>query len=228
MTGSVGGAGDGPPESAVVLGLSRELDALRRKVNELAALPAQLTDLAQTVTELTERVAKLTATRDDAGKRTDAVQPSSVPGWLTLPEDAPAAAAAAILTDLAGWLRAVYLRFRDAASVFPECWAWHPEVVEELLWLRTAHAAAYTGSRASVAAVADWHDRARPGVVQRIRATAGMCSVELHEPDRPQNQPAPDVPFTAAIDAIAAWWTSNRTAIGPEPVLPPGRRRKWS
>ena len=40
----------------------------------------------------------------------------------------------ATLAELGEWLRVVYLRYPDAASGLPECWLWHPDVVEELLW----------------------------------------------------------------------------------------------
>ena len=44
---------------------------------------------------------------------------------------------------LAGWVAGIYLRYLDAAQSLPECWLWHPEVVEELLWLHTAWLHAY-------------------------------------------------------------------------------------
>ena len=85
----------------------------------------------------------------------------------------------------------VYLRYPDGADHLPECWAWHPDVVEELLWLMHAWAAAYQGPQAWVALVGDWHDRQRPGVVRRIKTTAGI--VLDREPPDPHRLDPPSV-----------------------------------
>jgi hypothetical protein len=112
---------------------------------------------------------------------------------------------------------AVYLRFADAARTLPACWLWHPEIIEELLWLRAAWIAAHDPS-ASIAQVADWHDRYRPGVVRRIRDYAGVCSLENHQPGRPRHIPALRVPVASAASAIAAWWTTDRDDTPPAPT----------
>jgi len=51
---------------------------------------------------------------------------------------------------------AMYLRYPDAAATLPDCWLWHPDLVEELLWLSHAWTAAYQGPDASVALAGDW------------------------------------------------------------------------
>ena len=56
-----------------------------------------------------------------------------------------------MLTDLTRWLDDIYLRYADAARTLPECWLWHPEVVEELIWLMHAWLAAYQGDDAVAA-----------------------------------------------------------------------------
>ena len=70
----------------------------------------------------------------------------------------------------------MFLRYPDGVAVLPECWLWHPDVVEELLWLMHAWRAAYEGRGASVQLAGDWHDRQRPGVVRRVRTAVGSCS----------------------------------------------------
>jgi hypothetical protein len=125
-----------------------------------------------------------------------------------------------ILDELIGWLAAVYLRYADAATGLPECWLWHPDVVEELLWLMHAWLAAYQGPTASVTLVGDWHDRYRPGVVRRIRTSAGTCSLENHttRDDRPRHLGGTAVPLDDAVERIAAWWGAHRDAAAPEPT----------
>ena len=146
--------------------------------------------------------------------------------WLDLPAGTghPAdlaggvAEAEAVLARLTGWLAGVYLRYCDAARTLPACWLWHPEVVEELLWLHQAWLAAYADPDAPVSAAADWHDRLRPGVVRRIRDYAGMCSIEAHQPDGDRRAGAPTVPLAGAAATIAAWWTRERRNPPPLPT----------
>ena len=191
-------------------GLAREVDALRRTVDPLLGLPGRVDDLTRLATDLANAVAALTARRQAAG----------CPSWLLAPADPDLAAR--MLDELTGWLAAVYLRYPDGADHLPECWAWHPDVVEELLWLMHAWAAAYQGPSAGVAAVGDWHDRQRPGVVRRIRQSAGSCSVENHTRRTGGwthlSGAAPAVPGLDAIPAIAAWWGTHRDDPAPEPT----------
>lgn len=197
-------------DAAAVAGLAHEVEQLRRTVDELARLPGELAQLAATVASLSDAVG--------GGARRES--PAGAPSWLAYPSDAddPAATTAArtLLTALAEWVRAVYLRYQDAVSRFPECWLWHPDVVEELLWLRAAWQAAYALG-ASINAAGDWHDRQRPMVVHRIRDYAGVCSLEAHQAGRSEHRPSPTVPHPEAIDAIAQWWTTRRTEPAPPP-----------
>jgi hypothetical protein len=128
--------------------------------------------------------------------------------WLALPADP--GLARSVLVDLTRWLDAVWLRFADAAAVLPECWVWHPDVVEELLWLRQMWQAA----QCDLPLIAEWHERYRPGVVRRIKAAAGTCSLESHA--RPPRAPRADV--VAAVDVIAQWWGTDRTSPAPPPT----------
>ena len=206
-----------PPEqaNAAVAGLVREVDALRQAVEPLRALPERVDDLTRLTADLTNAVAALTARR--------AAQPC--PSWLLLPADP--ALAGRVLDELSGWLTTIYLRYPDGADGLPECWVWHPDVVEELLWLMHAWAAVYQGPQASVALVGDWHDRQRPGVVRRIRLTAGSCSFENHQSRAGWNRRpsgAPEVPGLGHLPSIAAWWGARRDETAPEPTARSGAR----
>ena len=189
-------------------GLVAEVDALRRAVDALAGLPAQVRDLAGVITALTDHPDGTSGPGARAGV-------DGLPSWLDLSADF--ADAVTVLGELVAWLHTVYLRYPDAASGLPECWLWHPDVVEELLWLRGAWLEAYHAERAAVAAAGDWHDRQRPGVARRIRATAGTCSLEAHQPGGERHRGAEPVPLAEAIHTIGDWWTTNRQAIAPAP-----------
>lgn len=191
---------------AAVAGLAREVEAMRQQVDALEELPGRVDQLADTVVRLAETIRP--ATDDDSG----------VTSWLDLPrrhDDAHR-----VLEELVDWLGRVYLRYADAAGL-PECWMWHPDVVEELIWLmQTWQAAYHTGRGASVTLAADWHDRYRPGVVRRITQTAGNCSIQRHRSRDGRARPgtAPTVPLTAAATDIAKWWGRARAEPAPEPT----------
>jgi len=185
---------------AAVAGLARELEGLRRTVDTTAGVSRRVEDLAAVVADLAVAVEQLSAT------------PSVLPPvcWLDLPPDETDAFA--LLGKLTVWLGGIYLAYGDAA--LPDCWAWHPDLVEELLWLSQAWQTAYAGPRASVSLVADWHDRQRPNVARRIKQTAGACSIENHQ--TPTGRPG--VPLVDAVEAIAAWWANHRTQPPPAPT----------
>jgi hypothetical protein len=205
---------DGGPPAGAVAGLAREVETLRRRLDQLQVLPQRIEQLAELLAQQAETAAAPVAPVAPA--------PTS---WLDLPTDPnrPAESSSAVrdaeqlLTELAGWVGGVYLRYPDSAQTLPECWLWHPEVVEELLWLHTAWHAAYRPGAASTA-VGDWHDRQRPGVVRRIRDYAGLCSLEQHQPGADQHTPAPVRPVNDAVPAIAGWWATRRTDPPPAPT----------
>jgi hypothetical protein len=187
------------PSTAAVAGLAREVEALRQGMRQTATA-GELKRLAAVVADLTETTA--------------AARPAPVPSWLVLP--ATTADASAVLTDLTSWLGDVYLRYADATRTLPECWLWHPEIVEELVCLMYAWLAAYRDDDASVKAAGDWHDRLRPGVVRRIAGYAKACSLEKHLPDHATG--APEVPAGDAKDQIVTWWAERRDQPGPTPT----------
>jgi hypothetical protein len=206
-TACSGGAnGSAYASAASVAGLAREIDALRHDLTKLLTMPARLDELADLVAQLAEATAA-----------TCPIPATGVLSWLDLPAEADTAQQ--ILGGLVDWLARIYLRYPDAAAGLPDCWAWHPDVIEELLWLWHAWLAAYHDTRAPVTAAADWHDRYRPGVVRRITTTAGRCSLENHQPRDHHTPPhAPGVPLTAAVNSIAVWWATDRDNPGPIPT----------
>jgi len=187
------------PHSSAVAGLAREVESLRRTM----ATADEVDRLAWVVADLAEAVDSTTGGA-----------PMRVPSWLAIEDDEQTTRP--VLEDLVGWMGTVYLRFADAARTLPECWLWHPDVVEELVWLMHAWLAAYQGDTAGVRAVGDWHDRHRPGVVRRIGDYARACSLENHLPDRATT--APIVPVRDAAAAIALWWAQARDDRAPAPT----------
>jgi hypothetical protein len=194
-----------------VAGLARQVDDLRRAVDPLH-------DVGSRVDAVTRLVTQLADTVDALAKRP---APTPAPSWLLLPADPTVVEQT--LGELCAWLHTVFLRYPDGVTALPECWLWHPDVVEELLWLMHAWCSAYQGKTASVQLAGDWHDRQRPGVVRRIRQNAGSCSVEKHQ-TRPDWEQYPSgatpVPGLDAVGAIAGWWAAGRDDPAPEPVTP--------
>lgn len=192
-----------------VAGLAREVDGLRRTLDPLPEVSSRVDELARLVGQLADTV-------EAVSKRP---APTAAPSWLLQPTDR--ALVEGVLGELCAWLRAVFLRYPDGTAALPECWLWHPDVVEELLWLMHAWCAAYQGKTASVQLVGDWHDRQRPGVVRRIRQNGGSCSVERHQtrPDWDQYPTgATPVPGLDAVAAISGWWAAHRDDPAPEPA----------
>jgi hypothetical protein len=205
---------DAGHDRATLAGLARELEKLYRDVRQLRGLSRRVDDIAGSLAQMADTVIT---------RQSQAGDPA--PCWLDHPTDPgrdPVSSRAArdaeqILGTLGPWVGAVYLRYSDAASGFPDCWMWHPDVVEELLWLHHAWLAAYHPD-APPTAVGDWHDRQRPGVVARIRGFAGMCSLDAHQPGQDRATPAPITPTADADGAIAAWWATARDQPGPTPT----------
>jgi hypothetical protein len=196
-------AGVGVAPEAVA-GLAREVEGLRQAVKELGPLSKQVEDLARVVRELAAQIA--------------ATPPEGTAAWSWLAMPAEQEMAREVLDGLCGWLRVVFLRYPDGAAALPECWLWHPEVVEELLWLMRTWISAYEDDEASVLRAGDWHDRYRPGVVKRIKAATASCSLENHLPGGSHHRPAPAVPVADAAEPVAVWWATARDAAAPEPT----------
>jgi hypothetical protein len=204
-----GPGGEDCPTAGSLAGLARTLEALERQVAELAPVGKRVDELAATVAQLAQVALGAEAAKAD--------RPSKVaPSWLDIDHESPTRwAADDILVRLTPWVGGVYLRYSDAK--LPDCWLWHPDVVEELICLHAAWVAAYDRESA-VTAASDWHERQRPGVVARVKTYAGMCSLEAHLPGKERHRPAPDTPTEDAVPAVAAWWATRREQPGPEPT----------
>jgi hypothetical protein len=216
-------AGTASEGGTAMAGLGRELEALRRDLDDVRRLASRVDEMAGSLDELAATVRQLTETFSIT--KTEMAAEDAAPSWLDLPVDPsrPATAssvvrdAAQLLATLAPWVGGVYLRYHDAIASFPDCWMWHPEVVEELLWLHQAWLTAYSPG-APANGVGDWHDRQRPGVVARIRDYAGVCSLEAHQPGQDRSTPALITPAADAAEAIATWWATSREEPGPTPT----------
>lgn len=190
-----------PPQlAAAVAALARQVDRLEARLDgyDIDGLRSDLRGLATTVADLANGLGETEAASDEPA-----------PSWLWPVEPPDVAGAESTLAQLVRWIRRVHLRYADTA--LPECWLWHPDVIEELTWLRSTWQAAYHGPLASAQRAGDWHDRLRPGVVRRIRTAAGSCSLREHlEPPAAVVVPAAD-----AVPVIAAWWVDPD---GPAPA----------
>ena len=194
-----------------VQNLTRVLTRIERRVAQLANQVGELGGRADTqdgrVGELGTLVQQLAADVTAYARavqspppEADAEEDPSLTPWL-LDEDP--AHAEAELTDLAHWVDAIYLWYPDAH--LPSCWAWHPAAVTELQWLRHYHRIVHEGESASWRAVAEWHERLRPGVVKRLTTTAG-CDLSRHH-GQPR-RPAPAVP---SAPVARTWALAQRT-----------------
>jgi hypothetical protein len=205
-------------EQVVALGrevesLRRLTDAHRRRLAERTAADDQLADdlrsNSRTLAGLAEQLAELAARVGDLEEEDDAVRLSR----RSLFDLSEAAEVSARLAHLGPWVSRVYLRYPDAALA--TCWLWHPDVVEELLWLERAWTEAYQGKTASTQRAADWHERHRPGVARRVGKVLEVCGLEQHlEVEPPLQAPLAD-PDTVA--SVAAAWARGQAAPVPTP-----------
>jgi hypothetical protein len=221
MTVSSGSEPAGSAEA--IAAVARQVDRLQTAFAEadLPGLRRDVHQLAVTVAGLADQIAELADAGAPAGRPVSWLAPNPNPdpnpGGDGDPERKPAAGpstseSADLLERLTGWAGQVYGWFADGR--LPDCWLWHPDVVEELLWLWQAWQAAYHGRDASIGRAADWHDRHRPGVARRIHTAAGGCS--LHQHLNPS--PPPAVPVADAVGPIAGWWATNRSQPPPLPT----------
>ncbi|WP_445185134.1 hypothetical protein ACTXG6_43520 [Pseudonocardia sp. Cha107L01] len=196
--------------AAAVSGLAREVEALRTKLRPVEGLDKQVTDLANA----------LAAMADDLLARNRKNGEILAPSWLSIPtaEEVDPAAVAEALDGLIGWVGHVYLAYPDAAASFPECWLWHPALLEELMWLWHTWKAAYTEDGASARLAGDWHDRFRPGVTRRVKAGFSNCSLANHTDRDQMGDGRPEVPFAEVADSITTWWVCGSHGTAPVPT----------
>lgn len=217
--------GEQPQPSSVeatVQALTRVLDRTLRRVEQM---DARMVALAEANADLAHTLVPA-ATPPPADPTDSAIHDREGPAgpgvrsWLLADDPAQAAAD---LDDLCAWVWRIYLWWPDAA--LSSCWLWHPEVIEELWWLRVAHTAAYDAKAGSSLRVADWHERHRPGVARRVRGVLVKCDLNRHVPfnNRPVEVVPPGPPaLSAHAGQVAAVWTAGAgldviRAAGPEP-----------
>lgn len=189
-----------PDTERQIVALSR---AVERSGQRVTKLDAHVHQIAADVATIAQFLAQAEETP----------KPPPVRSWL-LADDPEQATAD--LADLTGWIRRVYLRYPDA--VLSACWLWHPEVVEELWWLRRLHADAFDPKEGTWQRVGDWHDRQRPGVAKRVRAAAGHCELSLHRVGNVLAEPAAVAPLVEHAAQLANAWATDTTAPRPEPT----------
>ncbi|WP_433019977.1 hypothetical protein [Kribbella sp. CA-294648] len=207
--------------------INRDIYTLKRKADDAASkatvknLARSVESLGNTVTSFEDLLDRLTKA-GGSGKSNSADSGSGggdtavpVRSWLRLPAQ-DAGAVEAVLSELLPWMESVYLRYATARESLPPCWLWHPEVVEELLWLMDAWTAAYEGDEACNKLVGDWHDRQRPGVSRRVGEYAAGCNVLEHRDNA--NTRAVVVPLAAEADPFVTWWATARDETGPAPT----------
>lgn len=178
--------------------LARAVERQGRRVGDLDRLVRQLAG------DLAEVAAAVLAPDADA--------PAAVRSWLLA--DDPGRAVAD-LAELIGWTRRVYLRYPDAA--LSACWLWHPDVIEELWWLRHAHADAFHPETGSWQRVGDWHERQRPGVARRVRLALGTCELSLHLHGS-HARPALSPPLADHAETLATAWATDPITPRPQPT----------
>lgn len=208
---------------SAVAGLAREVEALRMTVEAMSPLPGRVQALHEQVAPLPAQVTKLAklvkTLADQVGPEVEGSKTRPL-SWLDLadgPDDDGPGEAQIVLTELSAWLVRVFLRYPDGAAALPECWWWHPDVVEELVCLMRAWVAAYVDKDGTVGRAADWHDRYRPGAVKRIKTATANCSLEAHQSGGERHLPGPAIPSGMALAPIAAWWGTDRADAAPEP-----------
>jgi hypothetical protein len=135
---------------------------------------------------------------------------AALPSWLVTTEWE---VGESLTTQLAGWVRQVYLRWPDAA--LPACWSLHPWVMEELWVLHRCWWQARTGESASWLRWQDWHDRQRPATARRIAEGLAECGPEQHIPA--SSCPYPVVPGADVVPlSVTAWATEDHQAWPPQ------------
>lgn len=207
----------------------RELQRVQAKLSEVASTARAAKGTAEAAERATTRLAEelVVLVRDTelrgqapvGGEDQDDAVEKVVPGlsWLTIsdPDDARK-----LMRGLGEWLANVYCRWQ--ATPLPDCWAWHPAVVAELLALRDVWNEAASPGGWSASRAMDWVDRYRPGVARRIAKEIGSCSLASHTPDKPTAYRPPRVHGADMLDQLTEWWwqTGGReTAPGPSPAM---------
>lgn len=128
------------------------------------------------------------------------------------------------LAGLLEWMREVYERYPDGAHTLPDCWLWHPSLVEELMRLRLDWLAAYRSETADAVLAGDWHDRRRPDVVARITVLADECTWAHHLAGQQRRSARVVMPVFRVIDLLAA----DEQLVADAQAAHPRRGGQWA
>lgn len=173
--------------SALTL-LSSEQGELRAEVRELREQVGDLLQdvhqLGKSVTALSGLEAKVLALADSVdqllGQGTDeAVRPVDLAHIPPEEEDQ-------VLADLVTWVRdTVFSGWPWTQERLRACWVCHPDLINRMLWLKSAYAAAYDDPRARPHSAADWHRWLDDVMDWADQATANCPAPEAHEDPPP-------------------------------------------
>lgn len=187
--------------------IARDLDRLRREVEKLRVArehDEEVKGLWKACTRLAERQDMLAA---------GAAETPAGSAWMLQVGTEPDKAVE-LLKGLADWLAKVFLQFPNAQ--LPTCWARHPWLVQELLWLRDYFMDAY-GPRGSATAQGMWHDQSLPNLLGRMqKAGVNNCDLDEHKPGGQQAKDPIAVPGLAYLEAVATDWAL--TGLTTEPT----------
>lgn len=221
MSSSTPGTGASDGANPQMRALAREAERTRREVAELDAMMRQLAgDVASLARAVSTRLTNPLTDPPGSPHAAEEVGEPGKPGawsWLLAAGQVDPESAADAATDLVEWVDRVYLAYPGVALA--PCWLWHPDVVEELRWLRALHDDAFDPENGSWRAVADWHDRYRPGVVRRVAGVLGTCELLLHAPGR-ERDPARVrlAPLGGQAARVAAAWADPAGGRMPAPT----------
>jgi hypothetical protein len=139
---------------------------LDRQLLQQAQLIARLrSDLDDLANEAIDTIAGVLARFEDLEARCDNRARTTPAAWCW--RDLGPHAQTTLMTQLESWT--AWLRHRyPLARRIPDCWAQHPELVEELTALWLAWQLAYQQPDPPLTAAADWHDRWLPGMLLRF------------------------------------------------------------
>jgi hypothetical protein len=206
--------------AAAVRVLTGEVESLKRRLDLLYGRIEKAQGSADSANRAAARLSSVVGAlgamhqAERPARKDTGAEAASVQSWLTITDPD---AARVLFAELVDWLGMVYVRYPDGDLC--DCWAWHPAVVTELLGLRAMWLAAHEGEKASAAAVMDWHERHRPGVVQRVDKWLRMCGLGNHTADKPAAYQPAHVPGAAMVDDLAAWWAcTHGTTVAPSPA----------
>jgi hypothetical protein len=197
-------------------------DEIERRFNAQAGDVAELRRVsAQATRTSTQALALITDVATRLGEDQAGEPEHTPPVNLLLAGDGDATTQ--VLEQLRDWLRAVYVRYEGAgdqpAPFLSDCWVWHPGAVTELHALYRMWVVAFESPRASDQAVADWHDRYRPGTVRRVNAALRDCRPEKHAD--PMKYRPPGVYGDELLGELAEWMVTGDYGRKAPPVPTP-------